>query len=382
MRGGVAVLALTVVVLAACGGPAVPEAAEAPHGYVEGAEETAGPQSRLVLADAGTGSVHVLDLITGRSAGVGVVEGLRGIDGDGRFAFLYTGTATHVVDSGAWTVDHGDHVHHYRARPRMVGAVAGDRPLAARSDVAVTAVSHADGTARLLDRARLEQGVIAETGKAALGAALPYQGHLLVASGGAVDVRGRGGEQVARLAEPCPRARGQAVTRRGAVLGCADGALLVTRDGAAFRGEKIGYPGTAEPATEFGHRPGSATLAARAGAKGSWLLDVQRRKWTLLDTGPAVAVTSAGAGAPVLALTADGVLHAFDPGTGERLARTRLLAGPVPGGTPAIQVDAARAYVNDPAAGAVHEIDYRDGLRRARTFELGFAPTHMVETGR
>jgi hypothetical protein len=75
------------------------------------------------------------------------------------------------------------------------------------------------------------------------------------------------------------------------------------------------------------------------------------------------------------------VLHALDPASGQELARNPLLAAPVgPGAT--IEVDTSRAYVNDPATGVIHEIDYGDGLRVARTFDLGGAATHMVETGR
>ncbi|PBO14821.1 hypothetical protein CLM83_33980, partial [Streptomyces albidoflavus] len=45
---------------------AAPGGSGVPHGYVEGAEEQAEQQSRLVLADAGSGAVHVLDLISGK----------------------------------------------------------------------------------------------------------------------------------------------------------------------------------------------------------------------------------------------------------------------------------------------------------------------------
>jgi outer membrane protein assembly factor BamB len=172
------------------------------------------------------------------------------------------------------------------------------------------------------------------------------------------------------------------VTRRGAVFGCADGALLVTESGGAFRGEKIPYPRPdVERAREFHHRPGSATLVAIAGETGVWVLDVAERTWTLHETGPVVAVGTAGAGTPLLTLTADGALHALDPASGQELARSPLLTAPVaPGAT--IEVDTSRAYVNDPATGAIHEIDYGDALRVARTFDLGGAVTHMVETGR
>jgi hypothetical protein len=94
-----------------------------------------------------------------------------------------------------------------------------------------------------------------------------------------------------------------------------------------------------------------------------------------------VAVDTAGAGTPLLTLTADGVLHALDPASGAELARTPLLTAPVAAGA-TIEVDTSRAYVNDPGAGVIHEIDYGDALRVARTFDLGGAVAHMVETGR
>ncbi|MER5620019.1 hypothetical protein ABT061_03120 [Streptosporangium sp. NPDC002544] len=366
----------------------------APHGYVEGAEETAEPQPRLVVADGDTGAVHVLDLITEEVFEVGVAEGVDGISGDGRFAYLTTtGKTMHVIDGGAWTVDHGDHSHYYRAGARNVGSVEGGRPDGVNSDVAVTAVSFDNGAVNLLDRAKLEKGEITEIAMADAGehrgTVVPYREHLLVSAAGAVEVRTRSGRPVTRIGEPCPEPRGEAVTRRGVVFGCADGALLVIEDGGEFSGEKIGYPEKTsgdDRAREFSHRPGSTTLAAKAGDRGIWVLDVSARRWELVETGPTVAVNAVGDRAPVLSLTADGTLRAFDPRSGKETARTRLLARPLPESgdviSPTIQVDTSRAYINDPAAKAVYEIDYNDDLRRARTFKLDFTPAHMVETGR
>ncbi|WP_082310510.1 hypothetical protein [Nonomuraea sp. SBT364] len=353
------------VILAGCGTAEPARVAEpVPHGYVEGAEEAAEPQSRLVLADP-AGAVHVLDLITGKVTGLGGSGTVDGIEGDGRFAYVRTGDRLRVVDSGAWTVDHGDHVHYYRSAPRDVGTVAGRR---VAGDAAVTAVS-GDGTV-LLDRARLERGEIVRTAELPYDTVLPYEERLLVPGENAVVTRT--GEPAGELGAPCPEPRDAVVTRRGAVFACADGALLVGRDGA----EKIRYP---DGVGELHARPGSTVLAAKAGDRGVLVVDVTAKTAELLRTGPVVAVTATGPESPVLALTADGVLHAWDPGSGKRLARTRL---PASASTRTIQADTSRAYVNDPAGRAVHEIDYNDGLRRARTFELGFAPAHMVETGR
>jgi hypothetical protein len=56
-----------------------PSSSGVPHGYVEGAEETAEQQSRLVMADTRTGEVHVLDLVTEEVSSAGRAEGVRSI---------------------------------------------------------------------------------------------------------------------------------------------------------------------------------------------------------------------------------------------------------------------------------------------------------------
>jgi hypothetical protein len=372
-----AVLALVAAVITACGAPPEP-AEEPPHGFVAGAEETAEAQPRLVVA--GDGVVRVLDLVTEEVHEVARVDATS-LAGDGRHAYVGASDGSvRVVDGGSWMVDHGDHVHYYRAAVREVGAVPAARPVAAHGDPAVTALTLADGTVRLLARARLDAGTVAELATLP-GPAVPYGGHVLVAAE-QVAVHDRAGAQVATIAEPCPQPEGAAVARRAVVFGCADGALLVTESDGAFRGEKIPYPRPdVGRAQEFHHRSGSATLTATAGETGIWALDVGARTWTLHETGPVVAVNTAGAGTPLLTLTADGVLHALDPASGRELARNPLLSAPVAAGA-TIEVDAARAYVNDPATGVVQEIDYGDALRVARTFHLGGAVTHMVETGR
>ncbi|MFI6026516.1 hypothetical protein [Amycolatopsis magusensis] len=378
-------LAAVVLLATACGTEEPP--AQAPHGYVEGAEETAEAQSRLVVADAGTGAVRVVDLITEQVHPAGRVDGVRDLTGDGRFGYLTGGDGSvHVVDSGSWMVDHGDHVHYYRASVRELGVAPGQQLLAAYSDPVVTALSFADGSAKLLDRAQSDKGSIVELGAIPQsGIAIPYEEHVLVGSPGGVRVHDRQGGPVSAIEQPCPEVQGQAVTRRGVVFGCADGALLVTGKDGVFAGEKIPYPrevGAQERATRFTHRPGSTTLAATAGPDAVWSLDVSRRTWSHVETGPVAAVNAVGEGAPLLVLTRDGILHAFDAATGEEQAQTPLMTADAAGGTPSIHVDTTRAYVNDPASGEVYEIDYNDNLRRARMLTVEGRASFLVETGR
>src|SRR5687768_4574411 len=57
------------------------------HGYVEGAQEAAEQQSRLVLNDPGTGDTRVLDLITGKTHEESRTRGATELTTDGRFGY-------------------------------------------------------------------------------------------------------------------------------------------------------------------------------------------------------------------------------------------------------------------------------------------------------
>ncbi|MCC8339700.1 hypothetical protein LMJ38_27670 [Streptomyces sp. R1] len=375
------------------------ETAPAPHGYVEGASEAAEQQSRLLLGDSATGETRVLDLITGKVHETARRASVTGLTTDGRFGYFHGTDGTHVLDGGAWMVDHGDHVHYYRAKTREVGELPGGPGTSVRSDTGVTVVTGEDGKAGAYDRGDLEKGKIGTPVAlpgAYAGPVIPYAEHLVALTGDGegpaqVVVLDRSGRRVASPESECQDPEGDAVTRRGIVLACADGALLVHEDDGAFGVEKIPYgqdvPKT-ERATRFRHRPGSSTLTTPAGKEAVWVLDVTERAWTRVETGPVVAANTAGEGAPLLVLESDGALHGYDTADGKEIAVTKPLlkgASDAASGTsaaPVIEVDRSRAYLNDPSGRRVYEIDYNDDLRIARTFELDVRPSLMAETGR
>ncbi|WP_037886256.1 hypothetical protein [Streptomyces viridochromogenes] len=375
--------------------PQAAASASAPHGYVEGAQEKAEQQSRLLLNDPATGDTRVLDLITGKTHKVSRTSGTIALTTDGRFGYFHTAGSTRVLDGGAWMVDHGDHVHYYRAAIRDVGRMPGGPGTRVRSDAAVTAVTDEDGRARIYRRAGLEKGKVGSArplpGTHA-GVVVPYAEHLLgVTDDGKVAVYDREGRRAASPDARCEEARGDAVTRRGVVLGCADGALLVREDDGRFTAEKIPYgsdvPET-ERATAFRHRPGSDTLTAPAGDRAVWVLDVTERTWTRVTTGSVVFANTAGEGSVLMVLETDGAVHGYDIATGKQVSRTKPLLTGAPatgsdaGAGPVIEVDRSRAYLNDSKGKRVYEIDYNDNLRIARTFDLDIKPVLMVETGR
>ncbi|MFI7017325.1 hypothetical protein [Streptomyces sp. NPDC050164] len=376
--------------------PKTTASASAPHGYVKGAQEKAEQQSRLLLNDPGTGDTRVLDLITGKVHEASRTTGTTGLTTDGRFGYFHTAGGTHVLDGGAWTVDHGDHVHYYRAAIRDVGRLPGGPGTRVRSDAAVIAVTDEDGRARIHRRAEPEKGKAgsprALPGTHA-GVVVPYAEHLLslTDNGQELAVYDREGKRVASPDAACEAPRGDAVTRRGVVLGCADGALLVREADGAFTARKIPYGDDVpdkERARAFRHRPGSDTLTAPAGDRAVWVLDVTERTWTRVRTGPVISANTAGEGSALIVLGTDGSLHGYDIATGKQVSRTKpLLTGASAAGTdgttgPVIEVDRSRAYLNDPKGKRVYEIDYNDNLRVARTFDLDIEPALMVETGR
>ncbi|WP_375002928.1 hypothetical protein [Aeromicrobium sp. CTD01-1L150] len=376
------------LVLAACSDSHETEPSETgSYSDVEGAQETSEAQYRLVLGDADDGTVAVLDLIEESVENIGQVDDLTGISTDGRFAYLSGGDGIHVLDSGAWTWDHGDHNHYYRATPRTVGATDVDGSAAGAFGQPTAVLDEAQHAATVLERTALEDGDVKVTSELSdvSGVAVAVGEEVLT---GAPDdaglrVRSLDGDEVTAVEETCTDPEGVARTRSGLVVGCAEGALVLDPDD--WSAEQIDYPEGTDPqdrARSFEHRPGSTVLGALRGEDGAWALDVRAGTWTALDVPGAVAVSAAGEDLPVLVLDDDGMLHAFDPEEGNEEHSVELLQdGADDEVPPVIAIDTARAYVNDPAAGVVHEIDYADELRTARTLELDLTPTLMVETG-
>lgn len=405
-RTTVALLA-TALMTTACSGTSDDESAPPPqsakgHGAVVGAAEVAEPPLHLVSVDTG-GEVSMLDLLTDEKTDLGSVTAPASVTSDGRYVFSAGPTGVDVVDSGAWTWDHTDHFHYYRATPRVVGRVEG----AGTATVSTGMLSTADGTgvffpdsgeAVLLDNAALSRGTVDETLRLEVG---PHDGLIAPLGDGAVvsepDAQGRPADLRVVDADgttiggtECAEASGTITTRVGLVVGCADGAVLVTLDGDEPVIERIAYPdGAAAPATSFAARKGRPTVAGLGDGSGIWLLDTRERSWTwVATTSPVVAATAVDdAAAHVVALGEDGTVQVYDATSGERLARTgpllaSTLADPqlAPGVT--LTVDAQRAYVNASADGVVHEIDYGDEARVARSLSTPTRPAHVAETGR
>ncbi|TFC58205.1 ABC transporter [Cryobacterium sp. TMB1-7] len=418
--GAAALLGIT-----ACSNPAAspapaPTASTAPHGYVAGAAEMAEPQLHLATVNS-AGRLDLLDLLDGTSTSVTTLDQVSGVSTDGRFVFAAAAEqgAVTIVDSGAWTVDHEDHQHYYRADPAVVGTVTGSGAGVTSGGGTLTTVRFADtGTAVILDTGDLGDGTITELARIDVepgpGMLAPVGDRVIAgrtdapgsATNGidAVQVLTSSGVPIAGATADCAELSGTISTAVGVVFGCSDGALLATADtasageGAAestITFERIPYPAgvaATDRALEFANRAGRPTVAAVAGDTGAWLLDTRERRWSPLVTDtPLLQVSAVDDSAEhVVALAEDGRVLVLEAATGSTLAATQPLLPATLAATGAeallagveLTVDAGRAYLNAPADGLVYEIDYADGARIARTFPIDGEPRFLAETGR
>ncbi|BBY86403.1 zinc ABC transporter permease AztB [Mycolicibacterium tokaiense] len=392
VRKSSAAAATAIVAVVGLVGCSSPEQSPAPA--PEGAEhnldsagtvELDGAPTRLIVVDSGTGAAEVLDALEETGAPLGEFGPMENLVGDGRFGYLLGRSGVAVVDSGAWTFDHGDHSHYYAKPPAALGD-SNVGAVAVAADTDRVALRSADGNVVLWDREWLEDGEIRSMdGPPVEGArvAVPYQGVLVVATETgellAVDDDGT----AAPLPVRCEQAGGVATTRTAVVLACRDGAVRVSGDEDLPQAALIPFPAGQTPALPLLTNLGSEGTVVGLSGEQLWALDSSRAMWSSVEVPDAVAANSVGDG-HALVLTRDGMLRTVTLADGNQVAELPLFAGGVSidGPMPVIEVDRERAYVNNAAAQAIYEIDYRDGLRLARTLTTTVTPDLMVETGR
>lgn len=393
----------TVVVLAGCQGGA-PEATETsssvPHGYVEGAEEASEPQLRLAVSDAESGDITVLDLMS-----EDVVQTVPGTPGttlsaaDSRYLYLGDADADTVatVDTGVWTVDHGDHKHFYRAEPKVLGEVTGAKPAhVVSAGTRVAFFFDGDGRATLVDRSAFDDGEIKQLGTIKPGphhgVAIPFEDHLvstlpeaaaddLPSTLAAYDEAGK----PTTIDASCTDIHGAGETRENLLFACADGIIDVDGN---FDATVLPYPNEADGRRAWSLEIGRDLAAAPLEEQGMGLLDAKTKKWTHVETNS--EVISAGVASDdssVVALDDEGTVYSIDPKSGKVIAENDLIE-PVDsessghGAGPSVVVDKERTYLSDPGGGRVLELDPADGLREARSFDLEGAPSALAVTGR
>ncbi|MDF1523521.1 MAG: hypothetical protein P1P87_12010, partial [Trueperaceae bacterium] len=348
--------------------------------------------TRLLVAEADGPRFVVLDLATGAelarfgTPGPGIVHPSP----DGQLAFVLHPDADRVtvVHSGLSVVDHGEHADLVEGLPYVVQTVnLGPEPsgfFARGDDVAV--VHDGDGSVAWLDRrligVSLDYVFVAGHGPGA-GAVAVFGDHAYVGSQelGRVDVADRAGRTVATF-DGCPELRAAAAWAGGVAFGCADGVLLIEALGDdTFAAHELANPEAGPDGARVTALVGDDGAAVLVGDFGQGLvrLDPVARTMTAIAL-PAVplAMGFAEAGALLVVLTADGVLHEVDPATGA-VGRSVAVIDAVAdaAAAPTLAVLGEHVSVTDSAHDAVAEV-HVDAFEVERRLALPFTPRGLA----
>ena len=371
-------------VLAGCGAdstsapPAGRSSATAPS-----ATEASGPTPRLALTY--DGGVLVLDAKTGKVLLDEEQDGFLRLNpaGDGRHVLVSGAGGLTVLDTGAWTEEHGDHGHSWTTAPRLTGftipaAEPGHVvPHHGRTTVfddgtgAITAFDPAD-LADLAERKPELETFRAEQAHHGV-AVRDGHGNLLLTVG---DEESRSGIRLVTAAghelassDRCPGVHGEAFAGEVALFGCEDGVLLVE----GRRITKIASPDSyGRIGNQAGHETSPYVLGDYKVDRDAELerptrvsvIDTRTATLRLVDLPASYSFRSLGRtpDGDALVLGTDGRLHVIDVERAAVVASIPVTAAwrePLDWHEPRplLEVVGGTAYVTEPATRQVHVVD-------------------------
>ncbi|WP_019204471.1 hypothetical protein [Tsukamurella sp. 1534] len=368
----------------------------------EGATEERRPAARLAYAYEG--GVQILDAATFATLADFPAKGYLRVNpaGDGRHVFVSEDDGFTLVDTGAWSVPHGDHQHFYSAQPRKTD-VRIDAPEPGHvvpHDGTTVLWSDGEGTATSIPTDRIAE---ADAPRSVYTAPKPHHGvaaqradgSLLVTIGDektrtGVAILDKEHKEIAKN-EQCPAVHGEGTAEGGVtVFGCEDGILTV-------RGNEITK--TASPTPGYARIGNIAATEAHRVVLGDYkvdkaaeperptrvsLLDTASGQLKLVDLPASYSFRSLARGqfGEALVLGTDGVLRILDPNTGA-VTREVKVTGPwvedaewqVP--RPEVYVQGSTAYVTDPATKSIVAIDVPSG-NEVKRGTLEHAPDELT----
>ncbi len=372
-------------------------------------DETASVTHRLMVADAESGQVLVIDVARGEVIESFDVEAPAALytSADGRYAFAVQRAANRVdvIDSGVFRESHGDHAH-YRARtPQALDtAFEGGGPAHfVVQDQQIAVFYDDDGTAVVYNVRDMigdtPTAITLTTERPHHGVAVPLDDVFLVSmpdleaeeDGGlalGIAVQDAEGNTLEEFAN-CPEMHGEAVHGSSALFACADGILVIDRNGDEFSARKLDYP-TATDAEARAWRlvthPDQPYVFGGFEAEALIRIDPA--------TGDLTAIAVPGeihrfaldtmSGMHLVALTTDGNLHLIEPESGEvqgsvaAATAFSLEGGRIP--RPEVTAGSNVAYVSDPATSEISEV-LLDDMTVNRSFSLDATPGRLTLAG-
>ena len=362
------------------------------HAHTEG--------TRLLVSDADSSTVSVLDLASGETLGSFSTPGAAGAtyaSPSGRYGLVVhrDENRVSVVHSGLSLIDHGDHADLVQGEPYVLSTrnVGREPTHVWTHGDEIVIFNDADGTVALLD----ERTFGLSLGYTEVRVAEPDHGAAVMLGDtllagyyglGRVDAYSRGGELLASF-EGCPGLHGEATLGSTAAFGCEDGVLLV-HGGDGMTTEmtvtKLENPaGTAEDV-----RVGTLTAHEAAGVfvgnfgSGLVWIDPEAETMELVDTGtPPLRFAFDQEGEQLLALTEDGLLHRLEAATGDADGTLRVLQPlDTSGGygsyvSPSLAVAEHAAYISLPTERQIAEIDL-DEMSVARRLDVSGTPSSIA----
>lgn len=419
------VVAGLALVMASCGddnaGQAGPNdsttgASAAEHDHKEddtatGDDEHDGPAYRLLVADGEAGTISLLNVGSGDVVGTVEVDPpveaptMFATAGDGRLAFaiMYDRDGVQAIDAGVWAVDHGDHVHDDTASPQALALYSGGQPAhVVGHDGRIAVFYDADGEYRLLDDDQVadgDGGTLVPVDAPHHGVVVPWDAErTIVTAYGDTDpdrstlppnvvVHNTDGDTIQDDFPACPELHGEAAAGDTVSFACADGILTLEEHGDHFDGHKLDYPDDDGRTGTLRAAPGMDVLVGNYTENAFLVVDPAQHTVEPIEipeSFTSFAVTAHGGGA-LLGVSPSGAVHTVDIGTGEVTTIENVVtpfAADVQWTEPSPQIAAgpdALAFVTDPAAGQVHEIDLDGG--DVHSHELGGTPFHIAVAG-
>lgn len=367
--------------------------------------------ARLAVADGREAIVHLLDVKSGEVMATYEVSSparvYAGADGKLAYAVQMDGNRVNVIDTGVRFEPHDDHFHLALTEPALLDFVLeGARPIHfVAHDGVIVIFNDGDGVAAIFQESVVRSGgevTRIDSGRPHHGVAVPMENVVLISLPDlndpeatlpiGVSVRALDGEEIA-VFNNCPRLHGEASIGHDAVaFGCADGILIVEREGDGWSSRKIDNPADNPNNARVGtlyYNERSGLLVGNFSREGITLFDLEAGEMIPVRLPvPMWAFTwSEHDPHEVLALTIDGALHRIDAESGGILKSLEVVEAfmlPQQGEhgvlRPLMIAAGDMAYISDPDAGVVIEVNL-DEMAVERRISAGNAPFALAAFG-